>query len=163
VPAVGAVVAIVAGVVGLTAPSSAAPSTPLTVTATARPASGSTVDPGTTITYTLTARSPQPFATGATVVDDLSGLLSNASITSSAGELARSGLAPDATHKALTWTLPALGSPGAPTSATATFEAQVAPSAPGGAKPSTAAALQGTSCVVGDPCATARPATGAST
>ncbi|MCL2395131.1 MAG: hypothetical protein FWC87_10635, partial [Acidimicrobiaceae bacterium] len=62
----------------------------MTVTALAVPGSGGsagTVAPGTTVTYTLDAASEAALPSGATVVDDLSGLLANATISSSAAQL----------------------------------------------------------------------------
>jgi hypothetical protein len=102
----GAALAVVSGLLVLVpASSSATTREPLAVTAAASPRSGGTVHPGSTVTYTLTARSLQPLPTAATVVDDLSGLLGNASIASGASELAKNGLALDAAHRTLTWTV----------------------------------------------------------
>src|SRR3954453_9533122 len=83
-----AAVALVLGsLVGYSAGSSSAATTPgLSVTASANPPSGSTVRGGDTVTYTLTATSGQPLANGATVVDDLSGLLGNAHVLSTPDE-----------------------------------------------------------------------------
>jgi hypothetical protein len=67
----------------------------LSVTASADPASGSEVHPGDSITYTLTAASPEPLPDGARVIDDLSGLVDHANLLSTADELADSGLTLD--------------------------------------------------------------------
>ena len=58
--------------------SAASTRAPLSVTVTASPASGGTVLPGATVTYRLDATSRRPLPAGATVVDDLSGLLGHA-------------------------------------------------------------------------------------
>ena len=120
----------------------------VTVTVTASPASGGTVAPGATITYRLRAESSRPLPADATVVDDLSGLLENASIATPPGELAKDGLTPDTNATKLTWTLPPpAGTGGANTVATTSFRATVAASAPDGATLTTTAASQG-----GEPC-----------
>src|SRR5262245_14800189 len=140
---------------GPPAPSSAAPAPPVTVTATANPRSGGTVAPGATVTYTLEASSRQPQPQGATVVDDLSGLLDHATVVTPPAALAQRGLDLDTKAERLTWTLPALGGPGTPGGgATASFEVALASDAPGGAKLTTAASPQGGTCSAGDPCAT---------
>src|SRR4051812_14372294 len=59
----------------------ATPREPLTVTATASPASGRMPASGETITYTLKAKSQQPLPAGAVVVDDLAGLSGSAKVT----------------------------------------------------------------------------------
>ncbi len=72
-----------------------------TLQKSSNPASGSQVSPGSTITYTLTARNTGPVAvTGATATDDLSKVLSNATLVEPlpAG-LTRSG-------NTLTWAIP---------------------------------------------------------
>jgi hypothetical protein len=83
--------------IGLPATSSATGSEPLTVSAKASPASGTRVDPGATVSYSLDAQSHQALPQGATVVDDLSGLLGNATVTTSAAQLAKQS--PDARHE----------------------------------------------------------------
>jgi len=85
---------------------------PLTVTVTASPVSGSTVHPGATITYRLKATSQRPLPAGATVVDDLSGLLGHASIATTSAGLAGHGLTLDRGGRKLTWAVPALGAAG---------------------------------------------------
>src|SRR5262245_11499965 len=97
---------------GPPAPSSAAPAPPVTVTATANPRSGGTVAPGATVTYTLEASSRQPQPQGATVIDDLSGLLDHATVATPPVALAQRGLDLDTKAERLTWTLPALGGAG---------------------------------------------------
>jgi uncharacterized repeat protein (TIGR01451 family) len=97
------------------------------------------------------------------VVDHLSGLLGHARITTTPAELAKQGLALNITGKTVTWTVPALGPPGTPSStATASFQATVGATTPNGAKLTTAAAPMGSTCA-GKGCATAltviRPAT----
>jgi hypothetical protein len=136
---------------GLAAPSAA----PVIVTATASPASGSKVDPGASVTYTLNAQPQQALPQGATVVDDLSGLLGDASVATSATDLANQGLTLDPKTMTLTWTLPAsnaLNAPSAPDKAS--FEVSVAADLPAGTQLTTAASLQGGTCSPGDPCAT---------
>jgi hypothetical protein len=152
----GTVVALLCGsLIGIAATSSATAPQPLTVSATASPASGTTVDPGAVVTYTLNAKSQQPLPDGATVVDDLSGLLPNATVTTTPGDLAKQGLTLDTNTRQLNWTVPPLGAPGtASSTATTSFQATVAPAARGGARLATSAALQGSSCVAGGPCAT---------
>jgi hypothetical protein len=125
------------------------------VSATASPASGSKVDPGAGVTYTLNAQPQQPLSQGATVVDDLSGLLSHASVTSSATDLANQGLTLDPKAMTLTWTLPPLHALDAPsTRDKASFQVSVPADVPAGTQLTTAAALQGGTCSPGDPCAT---------
>src|SRR5690349_9813407 len=77
------VVAVVGGLVTNSAAATSGTAAPaFTVTATANPASGSGVHPGETVTYTLKATNRQAEPNGATVVDDLSGLLGNANVAS---------------------------------------------------------------------------------
>ena len=107
----------------------------LSVTVTADPASGSEVHPGDSITYTLTAASPGPLPDGARVVDDLSGLLDNATVLSTADELADGGLTLDQQAKTMTWDVPASTVPGtAGSEATTSFRVTVADTAPDGAR-----------------------------
>jgi uncharacterized repeat protein (TIGR01451 family) len=134
---------------------------PLTVSATAKPTSGGTVQPGDTITYILEARSAEPLSSSVTVVDDLSDLLTNAELTSSKQDLATQDLTLDAASKELTWTLPALGADGAPRSTTASFTVRVAADAPADTKLITAAAPAGSRCAPGDLCATTLTVTAA--
>jgi len=84
---------------------------------TSNPASGSTVDPGDTITYTLTATntSTQADLTGAVATDDLSDVLNNATLVSVGAGGTVSGTT-------LTWAIPDLG-PGE--SATLTYTVRV--------------------------------------
>jgi uncharacterized repeat protein (TIGR01451 family) len=79
-----------------------------TLEKTSDPVSGSTVLPGSTVTYTLTARNTSDAATlaGATAVDDLADVLTHATLT----EPLAAGLA--LAGSTLTWTLPEL-EPGA--------------------------------------------------
>jgi hypothetical protein len=136
--------------------SSATTQPALTVTVTASPVSGGTVAPGATISYRLHVLSRQPLPAGAIVIDDLSGLLDNASIATHPDKLAKDGLTLDPRAKALTWTLPALAGPGTSSAAaTVSFEAAVAATAPDEEKLTTGAAPQGESCHDSDPCATA--------
>jgi hypothetical protein len=110
---------------------------------------------GTTVTYTLRAQTLQPLPQGATVVDDLSGLLGHATITTPATQLANEGLTLEPTTMTLTWTLPAVvTSVTASAVTTVQFQVAVAPDAPGGAALTTAASPQGGTCSAGDPCAT---------
>lgn len=142
-----------AGIVTV-ATSGASTREPVTVTVTASPASGSTVHPGTMITYRLHATSRQPLPAGTTVVDDLSGLLGHASIATTRAGLARHGLTLKRTTEKLTWTLPALGTARTGSAATASFRATVAADPPRGATLSTAAFPPGGTCSAGGPCAT---------
>jgi len=130
-------------------------SAPVTVTVTSNPASGGSVAPGATVTYTLSAQPLQPLPQGATVVDDLSGLLSHATIATPATQLASEGLALDPTAMTLTWTLPVVAASVTASAATPVqFQVTVAPDAPSGAALTTAASPQGGTCSAGDPCAT---------
>lgn len=154
---------IVGGLLGYL-PASASADSPanVTVRATASPASGATVDPGTTITYTLDARSQHPPAPGATVVDDLSGLLANATVATSKADLSKQGLALDAKTGQLTWTLRPAGAEGpSGLAASTSFKATVAADAPAGTKLTTAAAPGGSTCSAGQPCATTLTVAGA--
>ncbi|WP_223691830.1 DUF11 domain-containing protein [Leifsonia poae] len=74
-----------------------------TLTKTADPASGSVVEPGQTITYTLTAKNDSDAeVTGATAVDSLGNVLDNAHLTGTLpAALSRSG-------NQLTWQVPTL-------------------------------------------------------
>ncbi|MGZ4493255.1 MAG: DUF7927 domain-containing protein [Nocardioides sp.] len=75
-----------------------------TLTKTSDPQDGASVDPGSTITYTLTATNPSDgVVAGAQAVDDLSKVLDHASLDAST---LPDGLALDGTT--LTWTLPTL-------------------------------------------------------
>ena len=128
---------------------------PVIVTATSSPASGGKVDPGASVTYTLNAQPQQPLPQGATVVDDLSGLLSHGSVTTSGTDLAHQGLILDPRAMTLTWTLPASNAlNAASTPDKISFEASVAADVPAGTPLTTAATLQGGTCSPGDPCAT---------
>jgi fimbrial isopeptide formation D2 family protein/LPXTG-motif cell wall-anchored protein len=84
---------------------------------TSNPSSGSTVNPGDTITYTLTARntSTETDLTGAVATDDLSKVLNNATLVSVGAGGTVSGTT-------LTWAIPDLG-PGE--SATLTYVVRV--------------------------------------
>ena len=74
-----------------------------TLTKTSNPASGSTVQPGGVVTYTLTAHNPSAaVVTGATATDDLSGVLDHATLR----QPLPSGAALSGTT--LSWTLPTL-------------------------------------------------------
>src|SRR4051794_24176174 len=123
----------------------------LRVTATAKPASGSVVDAGDTIIYTLKATNEQAAADGQQVVDDLSGVMDNADLSSTADELAKSSLKLDPQAKKLTWALPALA---AGSEACTSFRVTVAEGAPDGAALTTSAAPTGDSCSEGGDCAT---------
>ncbi|CAL8975928.1 hypothetical protein PROP_01801 [Propionicimonas sp. T2.31MG-18] len=73
-----------------------------TLEKTSDPASGATVASGGTITYTLTATNTSSVpVTGATAVDDLSGVLAGADVTATSDELTRDGTT-------LTWAVPTL-------------------------------------------------------
>ncbi|HVH93725.1 MAG TPA: hypothetical protein VM688_02275, partial [Nocardioidaceae bacterium] len=149
---VAAVATIVAGLYVYTGASASAESpTGLRVTATAKPASGSVVDAGDTIIYTLKATNEEPEADGQQVVDDLSGVLDNADLSSTAEELAKSGLNLDPQAKKLTWALPALA---AGSEASTSFRVTVAEGAPDGAALTTSAAPPGDSCSEGADCST---------
>jgi hypothetical protein len=158
-----AVVAVIAASVTFVSPASpASTDAPLTVTATSSPASGGTVDPGATVTYTLEATSLVAQPSGATVIDDLSGLLGHATVASTQAELTRQALAIDLRAKTLTWTVPERSGPGTANSvATATFQVVVSAAAPGGTKLTTAAAPQGDSCRAVGGCATTLTVAGA--
>ena len=87
-----------------------------TLTKASDPESGSTVDPGDTISYTLTASNDSKgLVTGAVVTDDLSDVLDNATI----GTVGAGG---SVTGSTLTWTVPTL-EPGQ--SATLTYDVAV--------------------------------------
>ena len=74
-----------------------------TLTKTSNPASGSTVQPGGVVTYTLTAHNPSAaVVTGATATDDLSGVLDHATLR----QPLPSGTTLSGTT--LSWTLPTL-------------------------------------------------------
>jgi hypothetical protein len=141
--------------IGLPAASSATTALPLQVSVSTSPTSGGTVEPGATITYTIDARGQDPLPSGATVVDDLSGLLRYARVETPAQPLAKAGLALDTKADRITWTVPALGQAG-PSSATATtsFQVVVAAGTPAGTRLTTAAFPTGGSCSSGKPCAT---------
>jgi hypothetical protein len=158
-----AFVAIIAALVAFVSPASpASTNAPLTVTVTSSPASGGTVDPGATVTYTLKVSGVVAQPSGATVIDDLSGLLGAATVASTQADLTRQALAIDLRAKTLTWTVPARSAPGIPDSvATATFQAVVSATAPGGTKLATAAAQRGDSCRSGGGCATTLTVAGA--
>jgi hypothetical protein len=136
-------------------PSSSSATTPrgVEVTVTASPASGGTVTAGSTITYRLHVESGQPLPAGLTVVDDLGGLLGHARISTPDDRLAEDGLRLSADAKQLTWSVADGAGPDSAV-ADASFDATVAPDAPGGARLTTAAAPQGETCSDGDPCAT---------
>ena len=73
-----------------------------TLEKTSDPASGATIASGGTITYTLTATNTSSVpVTGATAVDDLSGVLAGADVTATSDELTRDGTT-------LTWAVPTL-------------------------------------------------------
>ena len=128
----------------------------LTVTADADPPSGSGVHPGDSVTYLLTATGADPVPTGALVVDDVSDLLDDATVTSTASELADAGLRLDEGAGTISWTVPPVGEPGsAGAEAHASFRVRVADTAPAGSVLVTTAALTADTCAAGDPCATA--------
>ena len=147
-------VALSGGLVSFgSAASSAADLPALSITTTSNAASGGAVHAGQTITFTVTASSPKPLATDATIIIDLSGLLGNASVAETPAELTTSGLALDPAKKTLTWAEPASSispSVGAHTSFRATVTADVSD----GTVLTTAAFAEGDSCAAGDPCAT---------
>ena len=87
----GVAVALMAGLLSYPTAVSSATLVPLTVTATASPPSGRTVVPGSTVTYTLKVVGNEPLPGGATVVDDLSGALGHAHVSTPAGDLTRQG------------------------------------------------------------------------
>src|SRR6478735_7270332 len=153
--AVGVVVLVVAGVPMSAGAAWSAPSASLSsVTVTADPASGSEVDPGDSITYTLTATAVEPVADGARVVADLSGLLDEATVLSTPGELAAGGLTLDERAETVAWDVPALPAErGGALEASASFRVACADSAPDGAELTATAAAEGETCMAGGPCA----------
>jgi len=123
-------------------------------------APGSTVDPGTEITYVLQVTNVGGGAEGdvVTVVDDLSGLLGHASVTSTPDQLQAAGLALDTDEGVLTWTPSSAIGHGQ--YATTTFQVTVDDDVTGKQPLTTAAAPRGETCDVTD-CATALTVQGA--
>ncbi|MBO0891601.1 MAG: hypothetical protein J2P14_11840, partial [Acidothermales bacterium] len=93
------------------------------------------------------------------MVDDLSGLLRNASVATPEADLAERGLTLNAATRKLTWTVPASGASG--NRATTSFRAKVAADAARGTKLATTAFPRGGTCVAAQPCATTLTVTGA--
>src|SRR3954451_9814200 len=150
-----ALLAVGASLLSLVPGGSSASAQPLvSVRVTASPASGGTVAPGALVTYRLHVESRQPLPAGAAVVDDLEGLLDEASMATPPDELAKAGLTLSTQAKELTWLPPSAGPGGSSAVATTSCQGTGADDAPDGAKLITAAALAGEPCGSNDPCAT---------
>ncbi|GAA3617795.1 hypothetical protein GCM10022236_20030 [Microlunatus ginsengisoli] len=119
-----------------------------TLTKSSNPASGSTVLPGDTITYTLTVSNDSAgIVTGAQVTDDLSDVLANATL----GTVGSGG---SVTGTTLTWTVPTL-QPG--NTATLSYTVTVNAGAYGQMLANVAAPGPGGECTEPDDCTTTHP------
>ena len=157
-PALVGVVTLVGSMLVITDASAAedAPPAPTwVVTSSTTPDSGGTVAPGSDVTYRLSVANTAKVSatTAVTVVDDVASVLKAATISTSAADLAKAGLAVDADKGLVTWTVAPVPAGG---TATANFTVTIAPDAAGGSTLTTAAAVKdaATPCAAGDACAT---------